>query len=106
MESWFFTEQPYHPAWGYSGGLRGEIPGKYAKPHLQSKLLNEYLDQYVLASELGINLMVNEHHVAATCMNDSVTMTLGVLARQTKNVRLLGFGFWESSLLCRLGPSF
>ena len=93
MDAYCFTEQSYHPAWDvYDGSLRGEIPGKYADPEVTSRLLNEYLDHYVLADQLGVNIMVNEHHVAATCMNVSVTMTLGVLARQTKRARLLGLG--------------
>jgi alkanesulfonate monooxygenase SsuD/methylene tetrahydromethanopterin reductase-like flavin-dependent oxidoreductase (luciferase family) len=39
-----------------------------------------------------MNVMVNEHHVASTCMNPSVTLTLAALARQTKRARLLGLG--------------
>jgi alkanesulfonate monooxygenase SsuD/methylene tetrahydromethanopterin reductase-like flavin-dependent oxidoreductase (luciferase family) len=93
MDVWYFTEQSYHPAWSsYPGALRGDIPGKYADPAVTSRLLNEYLDQYVLADQLGMNIMVNEHHTAATCMNISVTATLAVLARQTKQARLLGLG--------------
>ncbi|MFC3173707.1 LLM class flavin-dependent oxidoreductase [Novosphingobium bradum] len=93
MDVWYFTEQSYHPAWDkFPGALRVDIPGHHADPALMSKLLNEYLDQYVLADELGMNIMFNEHHTAATCLNISVTMALGVMARQTKNARLLGLG--------------
>jgi len=93
MDTWFFTEQSYHPAWKkYSGDLRVDIPGKYADPMDMSRLINEYMDQYVLADQLGMNIMVNEHHTAATCLSISVTQILAVLARQTKNARLLGLG--------------
>ena len=45
MDTWFFTEQSYHPAWKkYSGDLRVDIPGKYADPKDMSRLMNEYLD--------------------------------------------------------------
>jgi alkanesulfonate monooxygenase SsuD/methylene tetrahydromethanopterin reductase-like flavin-dependent oxidoreductase (luciferase family) len=93
MDSWFFTEQAHTPAWDkYPGALRGDIPGKYGDPEVSSQLLNTYWDQYVLADQLGMNIMVNEHHVASTCMNPSVTLTLAALARQTKRARLLGLG--------------
>jgi alkanesulfonate monooxygenase SsuD/methylene tetrahydromethanopterin reductase-like flavin-dependent oxidoreductase (luciferase family) len=93
MDCWFFTEQSYHPSWDqYAGNLRVDIPGKYADPKDMSRLMNEYMDQYVLADQLGLNIMVNEHHTAATCLSISVTQILAVLARQTKNARLLGLG--------------
>ena len=50
------------------------------------------LDQYVLADELGLNCMVNEHHQTATCLNSSGTVPLSILARQTKNARILILG--------------
>lgn len=93
MDVWYFTEQSYHPAWSqYSGNLRVDITGKYADPQVMSRLINEYLDQYVLADQVGMNIMVNEHHTAATCLSVSVMQMLAMLARQTKKARLLGLG--------------
>jgi alkanesulfonate monooxygenase SsuD/methylene tetrahydromethanopterin reductase-like flavin-dependent oxidoreductase (luciferase family) len=93
MDVWTFTEQSYHPSWSkYAGNLRVDITGQHADPKDMSRLMNEYLDQYVLADQAGMNIMVNEHHLAATCLSISVTQILAVLARQTKNARLLGLG--------------
>jgi alkanesulfonate monooxygenase SsuD/methylene tetrahydromethanopterin reductase-like flavin-dependent oxidoreductase (luciferase family) len=46
----------------------------------------------MLADELGLNIMVNEHHAAATCMSTSCMTTLAILARQTQKARLLALG--------------
>lgn len=93
MDVYFFSEQSHFPAWGnFDGMLRGDIPNKLGDPKTSSRLLNEYLDMYQLADQCGMNVMVNEHHIASTCMNNSITLTLAVLARITKNARLLGLG--------------
>ena len=93
MDVWFFTEQSHYPAWDkIPGALRVSAPGKYGDPVTSGQLLNTYLDQYVLADQLGMNVMVNEHHIASTCMNPSVQLTLAILARQTKQARLLALG--------------
>lgn len=93
MDVYFFSEQSHYPAWGkFDGMLRGDIPNKHGDPLVSSQLLNGYLDLYQLADQVGMNVMVNEHHIASTCMNNSITLTLAVLARITKNARLLGLG--------------
>ena len=93
MDVYFFSEQSHYPSWGkFDGMLRGDIPNEHGDPMVSSRLLNSYLDMYQLADQCGMNVMVNEHHIASTCMNNSITLTLSVLARITKNARLLGLG--------------
>ena len=93
MDVYFFSEQSHHPSWGkFDGMLRGDIPNAHGDPVVSGRLLNEYLDMYQLADQCGMNVMVNEHHIASTCMNNSITLTLAMLARITKNARLLGLG--------------
>lgn len=93
MDVYFFSEQSHFPAWDkFDGMLRGDIPNVHGDPVVSGRLLNEYLDMYQLADQCGMNVMVNEHHIAATCMNNSITVTLAMLARITKNARLLGLG--------------
>ena len=55
-------------------------------------LLNRYLDEFALCDEVGLDIMVNEHHSTATCMTVSVPMALAVIARETKSARLLTLG--------------
>jgi alkanesulfonate monooxygenase SsuD/methylene tetrahydromethanopterin reductase-like flavin-dependent oxidoreductase (luciferase family) len=93
MDVYYFSEQSNHPSWDkFDGMLRGDIPNKHADPEVSGRLLNEYLRMYQIADECGMNVMVNEHHIASTCMNNSITLTLSVLAKLTKNARLLGLG--------------
>ncbi|MEJ0023514.1 MAG: LLM class flavin-dependent oxidoreductase [Alphaproteobacteria bacterium] len=92
MKVWQFSEQAYHPAFGVPGPMRVTLPSHHLDPVEAGQLMNRYLDEYVLADELGLNIMVNEHHAAATCMSTSCMTTLSILARQTKNARLLALG--------------
>lgn len=92
MKVWHFSEQAYHPAWDVPGDMRITIPPRHCDPALAGKLFNRYLDEYMLADELGLDIMVNEHHAAATCMSTACNVTLGILARQTRRARLLALG--------------
>lgn len=92
MKVWQFSEQAYHPAFEVPGAMRVTLPSYHCDPAEAGALLNRYLDEYVLADELGYNIMVNEHHAAATCMSTSCMTTLAILARQTRNARLLALG--------------
>lgn len=92
MKVWYFSEQAYHPAFELEGAMRVTLPQKHCDPATASALLNRYLDEYMLADDLGLNIMVNEHHAAATCMSTSCMTTLAILARQTSKARLLALG--------------
>lgn len=94
MEVYHFSEQPYHPATGVSTeSLRVTLPNEHCDPVVAATLLNERLDEYALCDELGLNIMINEHHSSATCLSSSCTIGLAMLARQTTRARLLGLGF-------------
>jgi alkanesulfonate monooxygenase SsuD/methylene tetrahydromethanopterin reductase-like flavin-dependent oxidoreductase (luciferase family) len=94
MRVYQFTEQPYFPAWNeHSGTLRVTFPNRKCDPHIAADLFHRYYDEYQLADELGLDLMVNEHHQSATCMASTVIVTLSVLARITRNARLLVLGY-------------
>ena len=95
MRTWYFSEMAYHPAWeaGLAGGsLRVVLPNGNVDPQVAHGLLNRYLDEFALCDEVGIDIMVNEHHATATCMTVSVPMALGIIARETKRARLLSLG--------------
>jgi alkanesulfonate monooxygenase SsuD/methylene tetrahydromethanopterin reductase-like flavin-dependent oxidoreductase (luciferase family) len=93
MEFYQFSEQPYPDAWQLGlDSLRNTIPNKYCDPQVASRIYNETLDEFMLCDELGINAMFNEHHCSATCISESPNIQLGILARQTKNIRLLALG--------------
>lgn len=95
MRVWYFSEMAYHPAWqeGLSrGSLRVVLPNRNFDPAEGHKLLNRYLDEFALCDEVGLDIMVNEHHSTATCLTVSVPMALAIIARETKKSRLLSLG--------------
>src|SRR6202012_1716369 len=95
MRTWYFSEMAYHPAWDKGlarGSLRVNFPSENLDPVDAGSLLNRYLDEFALCDEVGLDIMVNEHHSTATCMTVSVPMALSIIARETKNARLLSLG--------------
>jgi alkanesulfonate monooxygenase SsuD/methylene tetrahydromethanopterin reductase-like flavin-dependent oxidoreductase (luciferase family) len=101
MKSWYFSEQSYFPAWQTTGSAQITPPSSAVDPEIAHRLLNEYVAQCRLADDLGLNIMVNEHHANYTCMAVSCLLTLGVLASQTKRARLLALGV---PILNRMDP--
>jgi alkanesulfonate monooxygenase SsuD/methylene tetrahydromethanopterin reductase-like flavin-dependent oxidoreductase (luciferase family) len=94
MRVFQFTEQPYPPAWDkHSGSLRVNLPNRLLDPTVAADLFHRYYDEWQLADELGLEIMINEHHSTATCMSSASVITLAVLSRITKRARLLVLGY-------------
>ena len=94
MRVYQFTEQPYFPAWSqHDGSLRVNLPNARMDPRIAADLLHRYYDEWRVADEVGLDIMVNEHHSTATCMSCTAIVTLSVLARETKRARLLVLGY-------------
>ena len=55
-------------------------------------LYHRYIDEWVIAEDLGLEIMVNEHHQTATNLNPAGPIIMGILARETKKARLLILG--------------
>ena len=94
---YYFSEQPYiaydrsvqddYPA------LRLTLPNCLFDPQAASDLYNRYHDEYQVADESGFDgIMINEHHTAPFCMQASITITGAVLAKITRNVKILMLG--------------
>jgi alkanesulfonate monooxygenase SsuD/methylene tetrahydromethanopterin reductase-like flavin-dependent oxidoreductase (luciferase family) len=93
MKVFHFSEMAYHPAWEQLGeSLRNVIPSSAYDPRVGADLYHRYLDEWALCDQLGLNIMVNEHHTTATCTTSVCTIPLAILARETKNARLLCLG--------------
>jgi hypothetical protein len=93
MRVWYFSEMAYHPAWEEGlkrGSLRVVLPNSTYDPKVGHQLLNRYLHEFALCDEVGLDIMVNEHHSTATCLTISVPMALAIIARETKRSRLPG----------------
>jgi hypothetical protein len=98
MRFYHFTEQPYPAAWDDPHGyLRVDLPNRALDPKIAGDLFHRYYDEFQLADELGLDIMLNEHHQTATCMSATVIVGLSVLARITK-------GAAPGARLSDLGP--
>jgi alkanesulfonate monooxygenase SsuD/methylene tetrahydromethanopterin reductase-like flavin-dependent oxidoreductase (luciferase family) len=94
MRVYHFSEHPYPQAWADPHGtLRVNLPNRAIDPRRAADLFQRYHEEYLLADELGLDLMLNEHHQTATCMNAASIVSLSVLARNTKRARLLILGY-------------
>jgi alkanesulfonate monooxygenase SsuD/methylene tetrahydromethanopterin reductase-like flavin-dependent oxidoreductase (luciferase family) len=102
MQTWYFSEQSYYPAWEQvQGDVRITTSSDVVDPAVAHELLQRYIDEWIVADELGFDIMVNEHHATHTCMSVSCMLTLAVLANRTKKARLLALGV---PLLNRFDP--
>ncbi|HEY7384269.1 MAG TPA: LLM class flavin-dependent oxidoreductase [Beijerinckiaceae bacterium] len=94
MEAWHFTEMPYPhlPSLDDIPSIRVTIPSKHFDPKVGADLYNRYLDEHVIADELGLHIMLNEHHQTATCLNAAAPLMASILARQTTKARICILG--------------
>jgi alkanesulfonate monooxygenase SsuD/methylene tetrahydromethanopterin reductase-like flavin-dependent oxidoreductase (luciferase family) len=94
MRYWYFNECPYPdlpPADSYES-IRVTLPNRHLDPEKAAGWWDTYVAEYQAASELGFDLMLNEHHGTATCMSSTIANHAAVLARTTSDSRILLLG--------------
>jgi alkanesulfonate monooxygenase SsuD/methylene tetrahydromethanopterin reductase-like flavin-dependent oxidoreductase (luciferase family) len=101
MQTWYFSEQSYPDAWNSPDAPKITPPSSSVDPKKAHQILQDFIQECELADRLGLNIMVNEHHAAYTCMSVSCMTTLALLAGRTKSARLLALGI---PMLNRLDP--
>ena len=75
MRVYHFSEQPYHPAWNgaFAASLRVNLPEPEVRPARSPPICSTATTTNgSSADELGLDIMLNEHHQTATCMSSSV----------------------------------
>jgi alkanesulfonate monooxygenase SsuD/methylene tetrahydromethanopterin reductase-like flavin-dependent oxidoreductase (luciferase family) len=91
-----FSETPYpYIDQAYDDGfkmVRVGLPNRYYDPVKGRDVYRERLDDWCLADELGLEIVMNEHHQTPTCTVPAVPIMAGILARQTSRARLLVLG--------------
>ncbi|MGE0626748.1 MAG: LLM class flavin-dependent oxidoreductase [Hyphomicrobiaceae bacterium] len=94
MKTWWFTEDcyPHLPDQDSYRSIRVDLPNQHCDPDTAHTLYNRYLDLWCACDEIGLEIMLNEHHQTATCMVPAAPILLGILARQTRKSRLLILG--------------
>jgi alkanesulfonate monooxygenase SsuD/methylene tetrahydromethanopterin reductase-like flavin-dependent oxidoreductase (luciferase family) len=94
MRIYHFSEQPFPEAWGAeNASLRVSLASRNLDPRVMAEHYHHRLDEWLLADELGLDIMINEHHATATCATPVAAVPLAILARQTKRARLLTLGY-------------
>ena len=96
MQAWYHCENvyPFVPkeVLDSAESVRASLPNKYCDPKIAADLFEECLDEHLLCDELGINIVSIEHHSGINSLYGASPMILGIMARQTKNVRILSLG--------------
>ncbi|HVN91268.1 MAG TPA: LLM class flavin-dependent oxidoreductase [Candidatus Binataceae bacterium] len=96
MHIMFFTERAYH-------GLPEDevfklrsffgVPNKFFDAQKGAAQLNMYIDEKIYCDELGFDgVMLNEHHGTPFCMGAVMDVEAAVLAKTTKNVKIVLLG--------------
>jgi alkanesulfonate monooxygenase SsuD/methylene tetrahydromethanopterin reductase-like flavin-dependent oxidoreductase (luciferase family) len=97
MHLMYFTEQPmsaYPEQAGRDFGATAlMLSNEHFDPVAGSRLYNNYLEQYMLAEEVGVDgIMLNEHHNAPFCMQAKANIFAAILAGMTKKVKIVMLG--------------
>ena len=94
MQAWHFSESayPYLPPAESYPSIRVSLASKNYDPKKGAALWDRYLHEWQIAEEEGMDIMLNEHHQTATCVDPAAPMVLAALARLTTKARLLILG--------------
>ena len=94
MQAWHFSESayPYLPPADSYPSIRVSLASKNYDPKKGAALWDRYLHEWQIAEEEGMEIMLNEHHQTATCVDPAAPMVLAALARLTTTARLLILG--------------
>jgi alkanesulfonate monooxygenase SsuD/methylene tetrahydromethanopterin reductase-like flavin-dependent oxidoreductase (luciferase family) len=72
--------------------VRASLPNKYCDPRIAADLFEEALDEFLLCDEQGLNVVAIEHHAGINSLFGANPLILGILARQTRQARILSLG--------------
>jgi alkanesulfonate monooxygenase SsuD/methylene tetrahydromethanopterin reductase-like flavin-dependent oxidoreductase (luciferase family) len=94
MQAWHFSETayPYLPPQDSYPSIRVSLPNQNYDPVKGAALWDSYLKEWQIADEEGMEVMLNEHHQTATCVDPAAPLVLATLARLTTRARLLILG--------------
>jgi alkanesulfonate monooxygenase SsuD/methylene tetrahydromethanopterin reductase-like flavin-dependent oxidoreductase (luciferase family) len=94
MRAWHFTETayPYLPPAETYESIRVNLPNRNYDPQKGAALYDRFIEEWQVAEEEGVEIMLNEHHQTATCVDPAAPLMLAALARVTSKARLLILG--------------
>jgi hypothetical protein len=71
MKAWHFSEIAYHylpPSEQYES-IRVTLPNRYYDPKKGAELYDRFIAEWQFAEEMGMDIMIKEHHQTATCVD-------------------------------------
>jgi alkanesulfonate monooxygenase SsuD/methylene tetrahydromethanopterin reductase-like flavin-dependent oxidoreductase (luciferase family) len=94
MRAWHFSENayPYLPPAEEYESIRVTLPNRHYDPEKGAALYDRFIEEWLVAESEGLEIMLNEHHQTATCVNPAAPLMLAALARLTTKARLLILG--------------
>ena len=96
MDAWWQCEVPYpfvpKDVLDAAPSVRGSLPNKYCDPKIAADLFEEVIDEFLLCDEMGMNVLAIEHHAGINSLLGANPMLVGILARQTRQARILSLG--------------
>ena len=96
MDAWWQCEVPYPfippDVLTATDSVRASLPNRYCDPKIAADLFEEVIDEFLLCDDLGLHVLAIEHHAGINSLLASNPMLLGILARQTRQVRILTLG--------------
>ena len=96
MDAWWQCEIPYpfvpQAVLDAADSVRASLPNRYCDPKVAADLFAEVIDEFLLCDDLGMNVLAIEHHAGINSLIGSNPMLVGILARQTRKVRILSLG--------------
>ncbi len=83
MKAWHFSENayPYLPPADEYESIRVSLPNRLYDPKKGAALYDRYIDEWLIAEDEGVEIMLNEHHQTATCVDPAAPLVLAALAR-------------------------
>jgi alkanesulfonate monooxygenase SsuD/methylene tetrahydromethanopterin reductase-like flavin-dependent oxidoreductase (luciferase family) len=96
MDAWWQCEIPYpdvpRDVLDAADSVRASLPNRYCDPAIAARLFEEVIDEFLLCDAVGLNVLAVEHHAGINSLLGANPLLLGILARQTRQVRILSLG--------------
>lgn len=96
MDAWWQCEVPYpfvpQDVIDATDSVRASLPNRYCDPKVAADLFEEVIDEFLLCDDLGMNVLAVEHHAGINSLLGANPLLVGILARQTRKVRILSLG--------------
>lgn len=96
MKAYHFSEFPYpyvpEEVEKQYRSARVILPSSYMDPVKLADLYDRYLEDYEWADDLGLDLMLNEHHQTMTCLDAVVPISASAVIQRTKKSKVCILG--------------